>query len=152
MIRSLLLLAALLLAPRADAQDADPPRAAIEAAMADSAAGWNSGDLDRFLAIYADAPTTSFVGEEFTQGLATIRGRYLERYPDRFGAGSRGAGVGRQLSFDFVDFRMLGANHALLIARWRLSAAEDAPAATGMTSLVFERAGTRWKVVADHSS
>ena len=39
---------------------AAPPRvptAAIEQAMADSAAGWNAGDLDRFMRIYAPDAT-----------------------------------------------------------------------------------------------
>ena len=38
-----------------------PDQAAVEAAMADSAAGWNAGDVDRFMAIYSDAPEASFV-------------------------------------------------------------------------------------------
>ncbi|QIG81888.1 SgcJ/EcaC family oxidoreductase [Sphingosinithalassobacter tenebrarum] len=132
----------------AKAQEA--PRAAIEAAMDDSAAGWNVGDIDRFLAIYADDPATSFIGADITRGVAPIRARYLERYPDRFSGEARGGG--QQLSFTFEDFRMLGPDHALLIARWHLSAAGDSEAMDGMTTLVFHRTDAGWKIIADHSS
>ncbi|MCW3837782.1 nuclear transport factor 2 family protein [Sphingomonas canadensis] len=145
---------AMLLAPvaLAMAEDAAEARAAIEAAMADSAQGWNAGDVDRFLAIYSDDPATSFTGAQGVErGKAGIRARYLVTYASQFGGGASAPPT--TLSFVFEDFRMIGADHALLIARWKLSprgAGESAQ--TGMTSLVFRREGGGWKIVADHSS
>lgn len=147
MLRWLLVSLALLVALPAAAQD---PRAAIEAAMADSDAGWNAGDVDRFLAIYSDDPATSFTGSKgIARGKPAVRARYLSGYPEQFGA-TRGAGATR-LSFTFEDFRMLGADHALLTARWKLVDA-GGKEQTGMTTLVFRHETTGWKIIADHSS
>ncbi len=151
MIRIALALLALTFAVPAAAQEAPAPvRAEIRAALNESAAGWNSGDIERFLSVYADAATTSFVGADVVHGIAPIRRQYLETYPDRF-SGRSGEG-GRQLSFTFHDIRMLGRDHVLAIARWHLSSTADAPAASGMTSLVFRRTPAGWKIIADHSN
>lgn len=150
MSRWLILIVALVLAVPAAAQGALGPRAAIEVAMTDSAAGWDAGDIDRFLAIYSDDPATSFTTEKgIARGKTDVRKRYLASYVDQFGA-TRGAKASR-LSFTFDDFRMLGADHALLIARWKLVDGAG-KVLTGMTSLVFRREGSDWRIVADHSS
>ena len=60
------------LALPAPVQDA---QAAIEAALADSAAGWSAGDMPRFLAIYADDAV--FVTKNgLVRGKAAIAARY----------------------------------------------------------------------------
>jgi uncharacterized protein (TIGR02246 family) len=150
MIRMLLAALALVLALPAMAQGAGDVRKAIETAMLDSAAGWDAGDVDRFLAIYSDDPATSFTTEKGTErGKPGIRARYLVSYAGQFG---RKPGIeGTRLSFALEEVRMLGVDHALLIARWRLEA-KDKPALTGMTSLVFRKEAGGWKIVADHSS
>lgn len=168
-MRMLLMLMALTTAMPAAAQtapDADAENGAIDVGtristtpsylirkgMEDSAAGWNSGDVDRFLAIYSDDPATSFTTDKgVARGKAGIRARYLVSYPEQF-AGMRGA-VPTTLSFTFEDFRMIGADHALLIARWKLVTYSDEKSAkTGMTSLLFRHEDGGWKIVADHSS
>lgn len=144
------MIALMLAVPAAAQQGALGPRVAIEVAMADSAAGWDAGDIDRFLAIYSDDPATSFTTEKgIARGKADVRKRYLTSYVDQFGP-KRGAKASR-LSFTFDDFRMLGTDHALLIARWKLVDGAG-KALTGMTSLVFRREGSDWRIVADHSS
>ncbi|MBR0551697.1 YybH family protein [Stakelama marina] len=150
MIRMILAgLALMLFAVPAAAQDA-PARAEIEAAMAASAAGWNAGDLDRFLAVYSDDPSTTFTGSKGTErGKAAIRARYIKSYPAVFGP--EADGKPQRLWFTPEDFRMLGTDHALLIAQWHLDAAGDEDAAEGMTSLVFHREAGGWKIIADHS-
>ncbi|WP_131602964.1 YybH family protein [Sphingomonas sp. 37zxx] len=123
------------------------PRVAIEAAMRDSAAGWNAGDLDRFLAVYSDDPATSFTGAKgLVRGKAAIRARYIAGYPAIFGPAAKREAI-PALSFVFEDFRLLGDDHALLTARWRLGEGQ-----TGMTTLVFRREDGGWRIVADHSS
>ncbi len=67
--------------------------------------------------------------------------------------GENRAAAPTDLSFTFEDFRMIGADHALLIARWKLvTYSDEASAKTGMTSLLFRKEGDGWKIVADHSS
>lgn len=123
----------------------------IEVAMAASAAGWNSGDVDRFLAIYSDDPATSFVGSSgVSRGKAGIRATYLKKYTGQFGADRDPAKMSK-LSFTFDDFRMVGADHALLIARWTLVTG-DGKTVTGMTSLLFRKEAGGWRIIADHSS
>jgi uncharacterized protein (TIGR02246 family) len=143
---------ALVFAMPVSAQTAPDARAAIESGIRDSAEGWNRGDVDRFLAIYSDDPATSFTGSKGVErGKANIRARYLVSYPEQFGGMPSAAPT--TLSFTLEDFRMIGADHALLIARWRLVTFRDeASAKTGMTSLLFRREAGGWKIVADHSS
>lgn len=82
------------LALPAPVQDA---QAAIEAALADSAAGWSAGDMPRFLAIYADDAV--FVTKNgLVRGKAAIAARYDKAMAPmrasaarcRFGSSARG--------------------------------------------------------------
>ena len=118
---------------------------AIMGVMTDSAAGWTAGDLDRFMAAYAEE-ATFVVGDTVIRGKAAIAARYAPRSSGDWAA-KRGA-----LSFEEIDFRVIDPSHALLIARYRLKIVGAADQ-TGPTSLLFEktRAGG-WKIVADHSS
>ena len=121
-------------------------KAAIEAAMRDSAAGWNAGDLDRFMAVYADDPATSFLTKDgLIRGKAAIAVRYAPSF--RGGGNARGT-----LDFEFLDFRMVGPDHALLSARYRLTSAQAGKAVEqGPTSVLFRRTAAGWRIVADHS-
>jgi uncharacterized protein (TIGR02246 family) len=152
MIRMLTALLALVMSVPAPGQEANPERQAIEAAMLDSAEGWNIGQIDRFLAVYSDDPATSFTTSAgVARGKAAIRARYMVRYRAQFG--DNRAARPDMLSFTFEDFRMIGPDHALLIARWKLvTHGDEAGAKTGMTSLLFRRESGGWKIVADHSS
>ena len=128
---------------------AAPRLADIEAAMEDSAAGWNEGDMDRFLAIYSAAKDTSFVGSGgLVRGVEAMEERYREAYdwsqPD---PSERGV-----LTFETQDFRPLGKDYALYIGRYVLTYPDDREPASGLTSLVFVREPGGWKIVADHSS
>lgn len=128
---------------------AAPRLADVEAAMEDSAAGWNEGDMDRFLAIYSSAKDTTFVGSGgLLRGVEAMEGRYREAYdwsqPD---PSERGV-----LTFETQDFRPLGSDYALYIGRYVLTYPDDREPASGLTSLVFAREPGGWKIVADHSS
>jgi len=135
-------------APAVAVTPVDATRSAVMAAMTDSAAGWNAGDLDRFMAVYADAPTTTYVtGDGLAHGKAEIASHYRAYF-----GGAKSAERGK-LSFDLLDFRLLDAAHALLIARYTVSPAGTRTKAwSGPTSLVFEKRAGGWKIVADHSS
>lgn len=151
MMRWLIALLMLVIAPPAMTKERPDPRIQIEAAMEDSAQGWNSGDIDAFLAVYSDDPGVTFTGSKGVQrGRATIRARYLANYPDQFGPGERPKRT--SLSFRFDDFQLIGRSHAYLIAHWILVPVAGTGIKTGMTSLLFRREGKAWKIVADHSS
>ena len=118
------------------------PQVAITAAMTDSAAGWNAGDLDRFMAVYAhDAVYVTPKG--LLRGKAAIADRYRASF--RNGGNARG-----KLSFRMLGGRPIDAAHHILFAQWVLTGAVETT--SGMTTLVFERRGDVWRIVADHSS
>ena len=114
--------------------------------MADSAEGWNAGDLARFMRVYSDAPDTSFVTKTgVLRGKTVMAERYRTKY-DFADAGKRGV-----LSFVTLDFRLLDRGHALYIGRYMLRAG-DGKEQSGMTSLVFRKEPAGWRIIADHSS
>jgi uncharacterized protein (TIGR02246 family) len=119
------------------------PQAAISAAMADSAAGWNAGDLARFTAIYA--PDAVYVaGDKVVQGKPAIAARYARSFAD-------GGNIRGRLSFQPLAWRPLSAVHVLHVARWTLTPANGA-SQTGLTTLLFERRKDGWRIISDHSS
>lgn len=125
---------------------ADPAERAIDAAMAQSVAGWNAGDIDRFMAVYSDNAATSFVaGDGLVRGKQAMAARYRAKY-DFSDAAKRGA-----LTIDRLDYRPLGAGYALYIGRYTLRY-PDGHSASGPTSLVLHQEAGGWKIVADHSS
>ena len=123
-----------------------PAECAVVAAMEDSAAGWNGGDIDRFMRVYSDAPDTSFVtATGLVRGKAAMAARYRARY-DFGDAVKRG-----HLTFATLDFRQLDPTHALYIARYTLTY-PGGKTQSGPTSLVFHRERGGWHIIADHSS
>ncbi|MGE7206262.1 YybH family protein [Sphingomonas sp. NPDC019816] len=130
-----------LAAQASPAPASDPAEAGIRAAMLASAAAWNDGGLDRFMAIYA--PDAVFVGSKgLIQGKPAIADSYRKSFTD--GGNSRG-----RLHFDFLGLKRIG-ERRILFARWTLSG--GAKMESGMTTLVFERRGDGWKILTDHSS
>lgn len=121
-------------------------RIAIQSVLDASGAGWNAGDLDRFMACYQDAPTTSYVsGMRFALGFSAIRQMYAERF-----AGGKAA-MG-ELSLEILDLRMLDAKRAYVVGRFHLH--RDTAAGgdvSGLTTLLFDRTPTGWRIIADHS-
>lgn len=157
-MRPILFLAALSLAA-CDAQTSTSPEptettdqsvvAEIEAVMEDSAVGWNEGDMDRFLDIYSDDPTITFIGQNgLSRGRAEMEERYREVY-DWSAPDPAGRGV---LTFETVDFRPLGSDYAHYIGRYTLTYPDEREPDTGLTSLVFAREDGSWRIVADHSN
>ena len=132
----------LVMAPAAIMSQA-PTDDGVATAMADSAAGWNTNDLDRFLAVYADdAVFVTGDGDGLARGKAAIAARYRKNY----GATGKLRGT---LSFKPIVERALDPTHRLYIARWTLTGDKMK---TGMTTLVFERRGDKWLILSDHSS
>src|SRR3569833_3517956 len=123
MLMALLLLA--LGAPAMARHDLPAARRAIEQAMARSAAGWNAGDVARFMAIYSAGPETSFIVKDgIIRGKPAMIARYRQKY-DFADPAKRGP-----LTFSTLDFRQLGPDHALYIARYLLTS-PDGKTASG---------------------
>jgi uncharacterized protein (TIGR02246 family) len=144
-----ILMALLLLAvgaPVAARPVAPSAQHAIEQAMTESAAGWNAGDVERFMAIYSAAPETSFVVKDgLIRGKPAMIARYRQRY-DFSDPAKRGT-----LTFTTLDFRQLDPTHALYIARYLLTY-PDGKTASGPTTLIFAKEAGSWRIIADHSS
>ena len=118
-------------------------RAAIMAEMQKSAAGWNSGDLNRFMGVYAsDARYVTAGG--VVAGRSAIAKRYAKSFAD-------GGNVRGKLSFAPLYWRSMDARHMLLTARWTLTP-KAGKAQQGMTTLLFEKRDAGWRIVVDHSS
>ncbi|RZM33458.1 MAG: SgcJ/EcaC family oxidoreductase [Sphingomonas sp.] len=131
-----------LMATATPATAATPAETAIRSSMEASAAGWNAGDLARFMAVYADDAV-------FVTPKGLLRGK--PAIADKYRSSFRGVGnVRGKLSFAFLEMRGLDPAHAILFARWTLTGATTSE--TGMTTLVFERRGAAWKIISDHSS
>ena len=143
MTGNLFLVTALIAAPIA--APAPEPRAEVTSAMAASATGWNAGDLDRFVAIYADDAV--FVTPK---GLLRGKAAIADHYRPSFAAGGNTRG---KLSFEMLAYRTISNVHQLLFARWILTPADPAAKReTGMTTVLFERRKEGWKIISDHSS
>ncbi len=119
---------------------------AIERAMTESAAGWNAGDVERFMAIYSATPQTSFVVKDgLIRGKPAMIARYRQRY-DFGDPAKRGT-----LTFTTLDFRQLDPIHALYIGRYLLTY-PGGKTASGPTTLILEHERGGWRIIADHSS
>lgn len=141
-MRMMMAAAALVAAAPVAAQE--DPRAAIMAAMDASAAGWNAGDLDRFMSVYAaDAMYVT------SKGLLKTKAAIADRYRPSFASGGNARG---SLSFQPQAWRTISNVHQLLIARWTLTPGGGKAPESGMTTLLFERRGEGWRIISDHSS
>lgn len=109
-----------------------------------SAAAWNRGDLEAFLADYLPDSITGFVaGGRVQHGIAWIR----DHYAPSFSPGN----PRDSLHFEEVEVRPLGATHALATARYALSR-EGRITSSGPFTLVLVRTPAGWKILHDHTS
>jgi uncharacterized protein (TIGR02246 family) len=130
---------------QADAPRFDPAaeRTAIRAVLDEQVAAWNAGDLERFMAGYAQTDSLRFAsGGSVRHGWTTTLERYQSSYPDRAAMGT--------LSFEQIDIRVLSPEWAMVFGAWRLDREQDAP--NGLFTLVFQRRAAGWRIVHDHTS
>ena len=119
-----------------------PEEAALVHAIQATAEAWNRGDINGFMAPYAESAT--YMTPAGLIGLDAMRARYLAKY-------FTGAQPDQQLRFDQLDVRTLGAGHALMTGRFTL-AGGGKPEQTGRFTLVWMRTAAGWRIVHDHSS
>lgn len=146
---------------RAEAPSADPPRPStvaysvarfeVNRLLSTQSAAWNRGDLDAFVAGYAE-DAIFLTSSGVTQGRPAILARYRKRYPDQKGMGTLTLTVieTRPLAVDVASGTINGLGVA---AHWTLSHPDDAGAkpAEGSTLLVLQRRAGRWEILQDAS-
>ena len=116
--------------------------AAIRAVLDDQVAAWNRGDIDAYMAGYAQSDDTMFVGTDVTRGWTKVRDRYKAKYDSRAKMGT--------LTFSDVDLRPLGGDDVVVTGAWKLTRDADSP--HGRFTLIFHRRAEGWRIVYDHSS
>lgn len=119
-----------------------PQAAEIRAVLDSTAAGWNRGDLDRYLWAYADS-TTAMGANGPEPGRDAVRGQ-MQR-----GFWKTGRPL-QELRYERVVVRPLGPDHALVTGRFVLSGA-DRPDRTGWFTTVWARTPAGWRMIHDHS-
>ena len=151
-IRSLIVGLFLLVVPSlapgpAAAQMPDRPaiRDSVRALLARQQAAWNRGDLEAFMAGYAQTDTLRFAsGGTVRTGWQTTLDRYRRSYPDTAAMGT--------LSFGSLDLTILSPRSVLVFGRWQLQRAKDTP--SGLFTLLVHRPtpDAAWRIVHDHTS
>ena len=115
---------------------------AIRAVLNTQAAAWNRGDIDAYLAGYAQSDDTMFVGTDVTRGWTNVRDRYKAKYDSPAKMGT--------LVFSDLDLRPLGNDDVIVTGAWKLTRETDTP--HGRFTLIFHRRPEGWRIVYDHSS
>lgn len=111
--------------------------------MNQSAATWNRGDLNAFLTIYKKSDETRYISNDIIKGYSNISKHYLEKYSDREIMG--------KLDFKIDSIKALSRHYTFVIGKWHL-VRSNSPDANGIFTLLFEKVGSDWKIIVDHSS
>jgi uncharacterized protein (TIGR02246 family) len=146
MLLGCLLITACTEAPPAETAEPDPAVLTIQLArqFQQSAAAWNRGDLDAFMADYIPDSTTTYVGSNgLIHGFDGIRARYAPAFEP---------GAERD-SLRFEDFhvRAIAPSILLVTARYILYRDQETTN-SGSFTLVMEQRLDGWKITHDHSS
>ena len=113
---------------------------AIRAVMAAQEAAWDRGDIDAFMAGYAD--TVCFLSPRTrTCGRAAVTANYRSRYPDQAAMGDLSFGVGEVVP--------AGSDHAWMTGTWALERTNDT--LSGAFSLLWVRQAEGWLIARDHT-
>lgn len=138
---SLALLLTLLggIASPARADDAADIRAMLEAQVA----GWNSGDVARYMDYYVKSDRLRFAsGGSITYGWKETLERYRKSYPDQATMGT--------LTCTYLDIDVVAPDTAIVFGRWELRRSADQP--WGLFTLLVKKTAEGWRVAADHTS
>lgn len=120
-------------------------REAILAALSASAAEWNKGNLDGYMAVYWNSPDLTF-----SSGANTTRGYgpALERYKRNYQAPGREMG---RLDYRDLGVDILCPGTALVRGSWHL-AQSGGKQPHGVFTLLMKKLPEGWRIVHDHSS
>jgi ketosteroid isomerase-like protein len=107
-----------------------------------TAVNWNEGDLEGFIAPYADSAT--YMTKDGPVQRSDMRRHYETKY---FAPGTER----RTLHFEQLTVRPLGEDYALMTGRYVLKGREATPQ-TGWFTLVWTKTPRGWRILHDHSS
>jgi ketosteroid isomerase-like protein len=116
----------------------------IRDVLALQAEAWNRGDLDGYMKGYERSEKLVF-----TSG-GNIRHGYVEtlqKYKQKYGGAKSTMGT---LAFEILSIQRLGADAAIVLGRWKLTATPNA--GSGVFSVAFLRTEEGWRIVHDHTS
>ncbi|HET9993616.1 MAG TPA: DUF4440 domain-containing protein [Kofleriaceae bacterium] len=117
---------------------------AIRGVIATQAEAWNRGDLDGYMAGYAHSPELVFTsGGNIRRGYDETLAKYRAKY-------GNAKGTMGTLAFELLSIQHLGADGAIVLGRWKLTATPNAGG--GVFSIAFERTSAGWRIVHDHTS
>lgn len=128
------------------AEQADPT-ADILALMNAAEAGWNAGDLERYMQCYWRSDELRFAGgATVNRGWEAVLASYRRAYADADAMG--------RLTFSDLDVMVLADDAAVVFGRWLLDRKGEAPddAPHGLFTLVLRRFDVGWRIVHDHTS
>jgi len=126
----------------APAPAADTATVEIAAVLDSTAAGWNRGDLSKYLWAYADSTTVMGRGG-VEHGIEAVRQQML--------AGFWKTGRPLQvLRYEHLDVRPLGPESALVTGQYILSG-DGLPDRTGWFTTIWARTTAGWRMIHDHS-
>jgi len=115
----------------------------IRQVLSDQQQAWNNGNLEQFMQGYWQSEKLRFAsGNSFRFGWHTTLANYQKNYPDRATMG--------KLTFEIIEVKTLGQQHALVFGRWHLQRDSDTP--NGLFSLTFEKISGHWRITQDHTS
>ena len=117
--------------------------AALIAQLEATTTPWNNGNLEAFIAPYAEAST--FMTREGPIGRDAMREHYRKVF---FGPTG---GKPRPLRFEQIVVRPLGEDHALMTGRFVLGG-DGQPDQSGWFTLVWMRTAAGWRILHDHTS
>jgi uncharacterized protein (TIGR02246 family) len=104
---------------------------------------WNRGDLESFVASYAEDCT--FVAKQVVQGRPAVLARYRANYSNKPAMG--------KLTFEELSVRTLDGHVAIVTGKFHLDRTVDAGGPTaGIFSLVMQQRNGSWQIVLDHTS
>ena len=116
---------------------------AVSAVLDAQVAAWNRGDIEGFMEGYDKSANTVFIsGDTVTRGWQTVLDRYKRGYATRDKMGT--------LAFSELDIKPMNRDTVIVVGRWQLTRAGDAP--RGRFTLIFRRTKDGWRVVHDHTS
>ncbi len=119
-------------------------KAAIRKVLDDQANTWNKEDLPGFMDGYwNDKKLTFYSGNTKTAGWQATLDRYRKKYQ------GENKEMGK-LAFVDLSIELLGADHALVKGRYRLTLKDESP--TGLFTAIFKKVPAGWRIIHDHTS
>jgi ketosteroid isomerase-like protein len=103
-------------------------------------AAWNTGDLDRYISYYKDAPDTEAFLANPVHGLSAIRNAYHINFPNREAMGA--------IEDSELTVRALGDNFAVATGKYHLQRTKKAGGdAFGTFTQIFEKTSAGWQII-----